>query len=62
MTIEHLLIPVIATLVIESIMYYVVVIFSEGDEKHIKSSAETMVAISTPIILGIYGIMSLMPW
>lgn len=43
-------------------MYYVVVIFSEGDEKHIKSSAETMVAISTPIILGIYGIMSLMPW
>ena len=43
-------------------MYYVVVTFSEGDEKHIKSSAETMVAISTPIILGIYGVMACLMW
>lgn len=60
--IEHFLIPILLTLVVESIMYYVVVTFSEGDEKHIKSSAETMVAISTPIILGIYGVMACLMW
>lgn len=62
MMIEYFLIPIILTLVVESIMYYVVVTFSEGDEKHIKSSAETMVAISTPIILGIYGVMACLMW
>ncbi len=60
--IKYCLIPIILTLVFESIMYYVVVTFSEGDEKHIKSSTETMVAISTPIILGIYGVMAYLMW
>lgn len=59
---KYFLIPILLTLVVESIMYYVVVTFSEGDEKHIKSSAETMVAISTPIILGIYGVMACLMW
>lgn len=59
---KYFLIPILLTLVVESIIYYVVVTFSEGDEKHIKSSAETMVAISTPIILGIYGVMACLMW
>lgn len=59
---KYFLIPILLTLVVESIMYYVVVTFSKGDEKHIKSSAETMVAISTPIILGIYGVMACLMW
>lgn len=60
--IEHLLIPVIATLVIEVTMYLTIRLVDNGSEKHVKSNAESIVMLSAPIILGIYGIMSFMPF
>ncbi|MCC4466418.1 hypothetical protein [Limosilactobacillus reuteri] len=60
--IEHLLVPVIATLVIEVTMYLAIRLVDNGSKNHAKSNAESVVMLSAPIILGIYGIMSLMPW
>ena len=60
--IEHLLIPVIATLVIEVTMYLTIRIVDNGSENHAKSNAESVVMLSAPIILGIYGIMSFIPF
>lgn len=58
MMIEHLLIPIIATLVIEVTMYLTIRIVDNGSENHVKSNAESVVMLSAPIILGIYSIMS----
>lgn len=60
--IEHLLIPVIATLVIEVTMYLTIRLVDNESENHVKSNAESIVMLSAPIILGIYGIMSFMPF
>lgn len=60
--IDHLLIPIIATLVIEVTMYLTIRIVDNGSENHVKSNAESVVMLSAPIILGIYGIMSFMPF
>lgn len=60
--IKHLLIPIIATLVIEVTMYLTIRIVDNGSENHVKSNAESVVMLSTPIILGIYGIMSFISW
>lgn len=60
--IKHFLIPIIATLVIEVTMYLTIRIVDNGSENHVKSNAESVVMLSTPIILGIYGIMSFMSW
>lgn len=56
--IKHLLIPIIATLVIEVTMYLTIRIVDNGSENHVKSNAESVVMLSAPIILGIYSIMS----
>lgn len=60
--IEHLLIPIIATFVIEVTMYLAIRIVDNGSENHVKSNAESIVMLSAPIILGIYSIMSFMPF
>lgn len=59
--IEYFLIPIIATLVIEVTMYLTIRLVDNGSKNHTKSNAESVVMLSAPIILGIYGIMSFMP-
>ena len=60
--IDHLLIPIIATLLIEVTMYLTIRIVDNGSENHVKSNAESVVMLSAPILLGIYSIMSFMPF
>ena len=60
--IDHLLIPVITTFVIEVTMYLTIRIVDNGSENHVKSNAESVVMLSAPILLGIYSIMSFMPF
>jgi len=43
-------------------MYLAIRLVDNGSKNHAKSNAESVVMLSAPIILGIYGIMSLMPW
>lgn len=60
--IKQFLISIITTFVIEVTMYLTIRIVDNGSENHVKSNAESVVMLSAPIILGIYGIMSFMPF